>query len=118
MARQLRTIAQEVTYHCYSSCHDNQKFLQSSLGEHLFFEAIQMCQEKYKFEVSGTEIVDDHVHFVIRTLEDGETISRIMQYIKARIGQKYNKIMNRRGAFWNGRFKCTIVEESNNPLFY
>ena len=118
MARQLRIMIQEVTYHCYSKCHDNQNFLQSSLGKQCFIEAVQMCQEKYNFELNGCELAANHMHLVIRTLENGETISRIMQYIKARIGEKYNKIMYRRGAFWIGRFGCQIVEMSNNPVLY
>ena len=118
MARPLRTIRQEVTYHCYTKCHDNQNFLQSSLGQQCFFEAIQMCQEKYHFELNGAEIVANHMHIVIRTLENEETISRIMQYIKSRIAQKYNKEVNRGGAFWLDRFKCKIVEESSDPEFY
>jgi REP element-mobilizing transposase RayT len=77
-----------------------------------------MCQEKYTFELNGIEIVDNHIHLVITTLSDGETISRIMQYIKARIGEKYNRFYNRKGAFWIGRFKCKIVEESNDYIVY
>jgi len=118
MARQLRTILQGVTYHCYSKCHDNQNFLQSSLGKQLFIEAVQRCQEKYCFEVNGTELAANHVHLVIRTLENEATISRIMQYIKALIAQKYNKLMHRGGAFWIGRYKCKIVEESDDPIPY
>ena len=118
MARQLRTILQEVTYHCYSKCHDNQDFLLTSLGQHCFIEAVKMCQEKYNFELNGTELAANHMHLVIRTLENEETISRIMQYIKARIAEKYNKVINRRGAFWIGRFGSQIVEMSNNPVLY
>jgi hypothetical protein len=54
----------------------------------------------------------------ITTLEGGESISFIMQYIKARTAEKYNRAMNRRGAFWIGRFKCTIIEESDDPVEY
>jgi REP element-mobilizing transposase RayT len=77
-----------------------------------------MCQEKYNFELNAVEIVENHVHLVISTLEDGETISRIMQYIKARTAEKYNKRMNRSGAFWVGRFGCKIVEEAKDPVEY
>ena len=118
MARQLRTVLQGVTYHCYSRCHDKKNLLRSKIGKQFFIEAIQMCQEKYNFELSGLETVDNHIHLVIRTLKNGETISRIMQYIKARTAEKYNKAMNRDGAFWVGRFNCKIVEESDDPEKY
>jgi len=118
MARPPRTIQQGITYHCYSLCHNKQDFLSSSVGKHIFIESVRMCQEKYNFELSATEIVDNHIHLVIKTLENEGTISRIMQYIKARIAEKYNKFMNKSGAFWNGRYKCKIIEEADDPEEY
>ena len=118
MARPLRTILQGGTYHCYSKCHDNQNFLLSSLGKQLFIEAVLRCQKKYKFKLSAAELAGNHMHLVIITLENEATISRIMQYIKSLIGQKYNRLMNRGGAFWISRFKCKIVEESDDPILY
>ena len=118
MPRQLRTIQQEVTYHCYSRCHDKKDLLHSKVSQQFFIAAIQMAQEMYNFELSAVETVDNHFHLVIRTLEDAETISRIMQYIKARTAEMYNKFMDRSGAFWNGRFGCKIIEESSDPEEY
>ena len=104
MPRKPRTIAAGITYHCYSLCHDKQNLLKTPFGEQIIIKSVQMCQEKYTFELCGIAVVDNHIHLIIRTLEDGESISRIMQYIKARIAEKCNKIMCRSGSFWNGRF--------------
>jgi REP element-mobilizing transposase RayT len=118
MSRPLRTIKQDVTYHCYSLCHNRENFLSTKTAKQFFIEAVQMCQEKYTFELIAAEIVANHIHLVIRTLKDAETISRIMQYIKARIGEKYNKHFKKGGAFWIGRFGCKIIEESDDPKDY
>ncbi|PKL17159.1 MAG: hypothetical protein CVV49_12560 [Spirochaetae bacterium HGW-Spirochaetae-5] len=77
-----------------------------------------MCQEKYEFELVAAEIVANHIHLVIRTKEDKETISLIMQYIKSRIAEKYNRAMQTSGSFWNERFESRIIEESENPEEY
>ena len=77
-----------------------------------------MCQEKYDFELIAAEIVANHIHLVIQTCEEKETISRIMQYIKARIAEKYNKAMGTTGAFWNERFGSSVIEEADNPEEY
>ena len=118
MPRKLRTIKQGVTYHCYSKCHDNQNLFLHAIAKHFFIEAIQMCQEKYNFELNAAEMVANHVHFTITTLQDGETISGIMQYIKARTAEKYNRATGRKGAFWIGRFGCKIIEESDDEVEY
>jgi len=75
-----------------------------------------MCQEKYEIELVAAEIVSNHIHLVIKTLADKEIISVIMQFIKARIAEKYNRAMKTTGAFWNERFVSTIIEESENPV--
>jgi len=94
------------------------KLLFDNFAKKFFIKAIKMCQEKYKFELNAAEIVGNHFHLVIRTLLDEETISRIMQYIKARTAEMYNRATGRTGPFWNERFGNTIVEESDNPEQY
>ncbi len=118
MPRPLRTIAQGVTYHCYTRCHGKRDLLKSRYGRRHFIEAVQMCQGKYVFELIAAETVANHIHLLIKTVEDEETISRIMQYIKARIAEKYNRATGETGTFWNERFGSTIIEESDNPEQY
>jgi len=118
MPRPLRKIVQGVTYHCYTRCHGKRDLLKSSYANRYFIEAIQMCQLKYDFELIAAETVGNHIHLVIRTLEGKETVSGIMQYIKARIAEKYNRALGETGAFWNERFGSAIIEESENPEQY
>ncbi len=84
----------------------------------MFMEIIHKAMGKYNFELSGYTIMDNHFHLIIKTKKNEATISRIMQYIKARFAEKYNKINNRTGAFWNERFSDTIIENSRNPATY
>ena len=118
MPRKLRNIAQGMSHHCYTRCHGKKNLLQGRYGKKYFIEAIKMCQEKYDFELVAAEIVANHMHLVIKTTEDKETVSRIMQYIKARIAEKYNKTMNTTGPFWNERFDSKVIEEQEDPKQY
>jgi len=58
------------------------------------------------------------MHVLIKTLDENENISTIMQYIEARIAEKYNRAMNTTGSFWNGRFSSKVIEEQENPEQY
>jgi REP element-mobilizing transposase RayT len=118
MSRPLRKIEQGSTHHAFSRCHGKRNILQGKYGKLYFIESITMCQEKYDFELIAAEIVANHIHLIIKTCEGKETISRIMQYVKARIAEKYNKAMGETGAFWNERFGSTIIEEAENPEEY
>ena len=118
MARALRNIAQGCTHHCYTMCHAKKYLLLGHYGKKYFIESIKMCQEKYNFELIAAEIVGNHIHLVIRTLADHETISKIMQYIKSRIAEKYNRENSTSGAFWNERFGSKVIEETEDPRQY
>jgi len=118
MSKPLREIIQGVTYHCYTRCHGKRNLFNSSYVRKYLIEAIIMCQEKYMFELIAAEPVGNHIHLIIKTVENCETISSIMQYIKARIAEKYNRSTGETGAFWNERFGSTIIEKSDDPEKY
>lgn len=118
MPRAPRKIIEGVTYHCFTRCHGKRNLLRSKYSVIYFSEAIKMCQEKYCFELIAAETVSNHIHLIIKTVENEETISKIMQYIKSRIAEKYNRATGETGAFWNERFGSTIIEESDNPEDY
>jgi len=118
MPRVQRKIIQGVTYHCFSRCHGKRNLFHSSYVKKYFIDAIIMCQEKYTFELIAAEPVGNHIHLIIKTIEDSETVSSIMQYIKSRIAEKYNRATGETGSFWNERFGSTIIEESDNPEDY
>ena len=118
MPRPLRNIAQGYTHHVYSRCHGKKNRLLGSYGKRYFIEAIKECQEIYDFELCAAEIVANHMHLIIKTTLDKQTISRIVQYIKARIAEKYNRATGQTGAFWNERFGSEVIEEAENPEQY
>ena len=118
MARTNRIIMQGITYHCFSRCLKKRNFFNTEHAKHCLVDAINMCEEKYRFELIAVEPVGNHIHLVIRTLENEETICRIMQYIKARVAEKYNRSTGETGPFWNERYNCTIIEDSENPVKY
>ena len=118
MARPLRLCLPGMTYHVFSRCIEKKDMLENDYFKDILLNVISLSQQKYSYELISFEILDNHFHFIIRTLSGGESISKIMQYIKARFSETYNRITNRTGPFWNERFKCTIIELSANPIFY
>jgi REP-associated tyrosine transposase len=118
MGYPIREILANHTYHTMSRCHNLKNFMKSNKMKELLVEVINDALNLYNFKLISYVIIDDHFHFLIQTTSDGETISRIMQYIKSQYARKYNKIMERKGAFWNERFKSRIVELSDDPISY
>jgi putative transposase len=118
MSRPLRVCRPDVTYHCYSRCIEQRDLFSPEFVKDIAVFVINKTLKKYKFKIIQVEFVENHFHIVIKTLNKGASISRIMQYIKARITEKYNRLYNRTGTFWNERFKSKIIEESEDPITY
>lgn len=118
MSNKKRRCEPDLTYHTMSRCADRQRLLKEFFVKKMAILVIKRAQKFYSFKLIAFEIVDNHVHFVIQTVQGGESISLIMQYIKARIAESYNRTMGRSGPFWNERYKDIIVEEQENPRKY
>ena len=115
MSNKKRRCEPNLTYHTYSRCADKSNMMKRNYMKNLMLKVIVMAQERYAFDLISYVIMDNHFHFIIRTVDNGAPISRIMQFIKAQFAQRYNKIMNRTGPFWNERYGDTIVEEQEFP---
>ena len=118
MPRPLRICEPQLTYHCYSRCIELRNMLSPDFVKEMAVESIEMALEKYSFELIHVEFVENHFHIVIKTLTKDHSISKIMQFIKARITEKYNRMHGRTGTLWNERFKCKIIEHSQDPQYY
>lgn len=118
MPRPLRKTARGKSHHIYSRCIEKRKMLSDIFSAELLVEVINLSQKKYDYEMIAYQIMDNHFHFMIRTLPHGQSISRIMQFIKSQFALRFNKITNRTGPFWNERFKDIVIDDADNPRHY
>ncbi len=115
MARKLRQCLYGVTYYTHSRCIELRPLMKNKIMKELMLNVLRMALERYSFELIGYSIMDNHFNFYIRTLNGGESISRIMQFIKSQFSRRYNRMMNRTGPFWNERFSDLITELAKDP---
>jgi putative transposase len=116
MSRKQRICLPDSTYHAISRCIEKRHLLRPDVMKELMHQVLNKALEKYNFELISYSLMDNHFHFLIKTVKNGETISRIMQFIKSQFARRYNRIMDRTGPFWNERFKDTIIERTTNPV--
>ncbi|MBU4270239.1 transposase, partial [Candidatus Dependentiae bacterium] len=118
MSNKRRITTPGLTHHVMSRCIEKKPLMKAINIKKLGYKAINMAHKKYNYKLISFTLMDNHFHFIIETIEGEASISRIMQYIKARVAEMYNKIMNRTGPFWNERFKDVIIEMQTNPVYY
>ncbi len=116
MPRKLRICLPDTTNHAISRCIEKKPLMRPSKIKDLMHDVLNQALEKYDFELISYSIMDNHFHFNIKTLKNGETISRIMQFIKSQFARRYNRMMDRTGPFWNERFSNLIIERTEYPV--
>lgn len=118
MPRPLRVCVEGATYHVYSRCIDRRDLMGGDIYKEMLVDTLRMTQEKYVFDLISYQILDNHFHLVVVTKPGEASISRIMQYFKARFAERFNRRNGRTGPFWNERFGDVIVDLQENPVFY
>jgi len=99
--------------HLTHRCHDR-KFL-------LRFKAHRQEYRRRLREVLGGSdvsllswcLTSNHVHLLVSAQEPA-AIARFMQRLQGEFGKWYNLRRRRSGAFWNGRYHCTMVESGEH----
>jgi putative transposase len=116
MSRNLRTCLPDTTYHTISRCIETRPLMKPKMMKNLMIIVLKQALQKYSFQLIAYTIMDNHFHFYIKTTKEGESISRIMQYIKSQYARRFNHITQRTGPFWNERFKDTMIEVGKDPV--
>ena len=77
---------------------------------HWLFEA----KKRYGLVVLDYMITSNHVHLLV--VDDGieDVISKSMQLVASRTAQEYNWRKNRKGAYWEGRYHATAIEQAEH----
>ncbi len=104
-----------LTYQIRSRCIELRPMLKEDRTKELMLQIIVWAQKKYRFELHAFDIMDIDFIFIIKTVPDGETISRIMQYIKSQFARRFNARHSRTGPFWNERFHDKIIDFLPQP---
>lgn len=115
MSRELPKFKPGLTFYCESMCINDEKLLRGNYAEKYLFEAIEYCQEIFRFKLLAAKGLPDSIHLLVRTIKWEASISLIMYLIRKRIEKRYNKHMGRKGHFWENFYSIYIVEEASNP---
>ena len=115
MRSNIRICRPGLTYNIRSRCIELRPMLEEDGTKELMLQVVSWAQKKYNFELHAFDIMDIDFIFVIKTLMDGETISRVMQYIKSQFARRFNARHNRTGPFWNERFHDEIIDFLPEP---
>lgn len=109
MPRANRYLISNQIYHITHRCHNRSYLLRFSQDRNAYRQYLREAAKVCKIVVLGYCITSNHIHILLFS-KKAEKISRLMQIVEGSSAQRYNRRKNRRGAFWEDRFHCVLID--------
>jgi putative transposase len=97
-------------WHITHRCHKKESLLGFGLDRQVWIKWLFEARKRYNLEVLNYTVTSNHVHLLVYSGADRETIPRSMQLVAGRTAQEYNRRKQRKGAFWEDRYHATAVD--------
>lgn len=95
-------------YHVTARINRSEMLLAQKEEKKLLLAVIKRARKKYHFELKNFCIMNNHLHLLIKPGE-GESLSRIMQWILSVFAMAWNRKHNQNGHVWGERFFSRII---------
>ncbi|MDR1326664.1 MAG: transposase [Treponema sp.] len=107
--RPLRILIDGAIYHVTSKINRQAMGLRPPQIKAMFLAFIKKAKLKYPFELLNFCIMDNHIHLLIKPAQ-GQSLSKIMQWLKGNFAKYWNKMHHTEGHLWGERFFSKIIE--------
>jgi REP-associated tyrosine transposase len=115
MPRANRYILPGHVYHLTHRCHDREFLLRFAVHRNAYRKKLWEAMREFKLSLLDYSITSNHAH-LLAFAEEQSQISGFIKKADGEFGQEYNRLKQRSGAFWEGRFHSTMVD-SGEYLF-
>ena len=113
--RRARILQNGARYHVTTRANRKEMIFDSDDMKDLFLEIVKRAKKKFNFQVDNFCIMGNHIHLIIKP-GDGESLSRIMQWIKGVFAMAFNRKTGLCGHVWGGRFFSKIISSFKEYL--
>jgi putative transposase len=111
--RRVRHVADGHVWHITHRCHDQAFLLRFARDRQAWQHWLREARLRYDLCVLNFIVTCNHIHLLVRDRGDN-AIASSMQLIAGATAQAYNRRKNRRGAFWEDRYRVTAVESGRH----
>jgi len=110
MPRANRYFLPDHVWHITHRCHRQQFLLKFAKDRTAWIKWLFEAKKRYGLEVLNYTVTSNHIHLLVYSNQNQETVPRALQLVAGRVGQEYNQRKNRKGAFWEDRYHATAVD--------
>ncbi len=112
MPRTARIILPNYPHHIIQRGHNRQAVFAGEDDYRYYLENLAEWKERFGCKVYAFCLMTNHVHLVVEPGEDAESLSRLMKRLAGRQTRFVNRLEDRSGTLWEGRFKSSPIESN------
>lgn len=115
MPRANRCILPGEIYHLTHRCHDRAFLFRFAVDRIEYCRRLRDAVKEHRVSLLDFNLTCNHTH-LLAVSNRPRDISRMMQQLEGEFAEYYNRKKERRGAFWDDHFHCTMVQSGTHLL--
>ncbi|MDA0688184.1 MAG: transposase [Proteobacteria bacterium] len=116
MPRRARVIVPNMPHHIVQRGHNRDEVFAGEEDYRYYLENLREWKLELGIKVYSYCLMTNHVHIVLEPGDDKSSVSLLMKQLAARQTRWVNKHDGRSGSLWEGRFKCSPIQEESYML--
>ena len=108
------------SYHVTQRCHGRAFLLGKDIDRRAYLNLLWEAKQVWPVSLFAYNLTSNHVHLLL-SAEEHEALSGFMAHVSGAMGRNYNRRKGRAGAFWEGRYRSTLIQDGSHLsrcLFY
>lgn len=114
MPRPLRIEFDNAWYHVMNRGANRQLIFVKKYHRKLFYTLLSEIVDRYKIEIHSFCLMDNHYHLLIKT--PFANLGKAMRHLDGLYTQRFNRVEQRDGPLFRGRYKALLVESDQHLL--
>ncbi len=110
MPRYPRAFLPGIPLHIVQRGHDRQPVFVNAADYRYYLQNLMEVKVERNIRLLSYCLMTNHVHLVILPDEDAKAVSKLMRVLAARQTRHVNKLENRSGTLWEGRYKASLID--------
>jgi putative transposase len=112
MARRRRLFIANIPYHVIQRGNNRNPIFFNDKDYLFFLKVLKEAKAKHPCFLYAYCLMPNHFHFILEPLEK-DNISFLMKFLGAKYVHYINRTYGRSGTLWEGRFRCSLIDEES-----
>ena len=116
MPRRSRIAFAGYPHHLVQRGHNRSAVFFSDFDRFDYLGTLQECREMYSLKVYGYCLMTNHVHLIVDPGTHAQSLSSLMKRLAGRHTRRMNRLLQKTGTVWEGRFHCSPIDTNRYLL--